>query len=133
MDGEPQSEFDVAVATVAAPSPDLSPELALIRALEDTGATFPDPPAAVALIEQAFEAAGDQRGADCLARMAARLGGTSSGEALCRVISGDTEPLRDTAARVGVSHVALFKQEKTIRKRLGLTASPYVGQKILKL
>src|ERR1700728_2997085 len=105
-EGESQSEFDVAVATVAAPSPDVSPELALFYALEDTGAAFPDSPAAVALIEQAFEAAGDRRGADCLARMAARLEGTAAAEALRRVITGNAEPLRPAAARVGTSHVA---------------------------
>jgi hypothetical protein len=34
--------------------------------------------------------------------------------------------LRDAAGRVGCSHVAIFKQEQTIRKRLGLTAPPLV-------
>lgn len=119
------TEYDVALDQTAAPELPTQPELELIHKLEDkTGAVFPDVPKAIVIIEQAFESAGDERGADCIKRMAARLEGTAAAEALRRVITDNTEPLRDAAARVGVSHVAIFKQEKTIRKRLGLTAAP---------
>jgi hypothetical protein len=128
MEGDQTNEFDVALEKTPAQEPSPSPELELIFALEEIGVKFSDVPKAVALIERAFESAGDQRGADCLARMAARLEGTASAEALKRVISGDdADPLRDAAERAGCSHVAIFKQEATIRKKLGLTAAPLIG------
>jgi hypothetical protein len=124
MDEGQPSEFEIALEKTPAPSPDVSPELALIFRIEDeTGTKFRDVPKVVSLIERAFEAAGDQRGGDCLKRMAQQLEGTAAGEALRRVITGSTETLRDAAARAGCSHIAIFKQEKTIRKRLGLTAA----------
>ena len=113
------SAFDVALDQTAAPEPQTQPELKLIYRLEETGAVFPDVPKAVEIIEQAFEAAGNERGADCVRRMVEMLKGTSAGEALQCVLT-KSQSLREAADAAGVSHVAIFHQTNTIRKRLGL-------------
>lgn len=118
------SEFDFTLDTVPAPMPSDNPASQLVFALQEIGVVFPEVPAAVDVIENALDIAGDNRGADCLAHMIARLDGSAAGEALRRVVFGSDEPLRDAAARVGSSHVAIFKQEKRIREKLGLTAEP---------
>jgi hypothetical protein len=67
----------------------------------------------------------NKRSGEVMRKILTALDGTAAAVALKRVLSGDTTPLRESAKVVGVSHVAIFKQEKTIRKRLGLTESLY--------
>jgi len=98
--------------------PEPPAEVQLLEDLLDVGVIIPDPSATLAIIGEALDQAGDQRAAEALARMAARLDGTAAGVALRRVIVGDDEPLREAAERTGTSHVAIFKQEKRIRQRL---------------
>lgn len=124
-----QTEYDIALEQTAAPEPITPSALALLYRLEEIlGVNFADAlmPKAVALVEEALDRAGDERGAECLKRIEELLNGTSAAEALRRVMTNNSEPLRDAAARVGVSHVAIYLQEKTIRKRLGLTITPLI-------
>ena len=103
-----------------------SPEQSLIYTLLELGCTIPDAPKAFEAIQRAFDEAGTRRAAESIRRMVAMLDDTAAGMALRRVISGDSTPLREAAKAAGVSHVAVFKQEKLIRKKLGLTSPPLV-------
>lgn len=117
MDAGIQSENDIALATTPAPAPDVSPELALLYALEDCGAKFPDPPASVALIEQAFESAGDLRGAEALKIIFQQLPGGRRGTelrmALTEAVGFDAE-----AERLDMSRQSLFQAVQRLKKRL---------------
>jgi hypothetical protein len=74
-EGEPQSEFDVALERTPAPGPTVPAELALIHSLQDLGVDFPDLPSAIRVVENAFDEHGDQRAAECLAIVCSRLKG----------------------------------------------------------
>lgn len=50
-----------------------------------------------------------------------KLDGTAGGVALRRVLIGSDASLREDAKAAGTSHVALWKAEKRVRGRLGLT------------
>jgi hypothetical protein len=105
---------------VCLPESSNDPALVLLHALEEIGSIFPDTSKAVALIETSLDMAGDQRGADALKRLTEKLKGTSAGEAVRRVIFGEAESLKVAAERAGVSTSAIFYQQQTIEKRLGL-------------
>jgi hypothetical protein len=92
----------------------------LLEDLLDTGATLPDPGKTLLAIESWADSLAGERAAEALRMMAEKLDGTAGGVALRRVITGDKEPLRSAAKRAGVSHVALWLQERGIRKRLNL-------------
>lgn len=65
--------------------------------------------------------------AEAFAAILAKLGNGAEGVALRRAIrGGEGETIREASARLKVSHVALFKREKRIRKRLGLTRDALV-------
>jgi len=55
---------------------------------------------------------------EALRRIAKRLGNTSAGVALERAIIGSDEPVREAARRAGVSHPAVIKNERRIRRAI---------------
>ena len=58
--------------------------------------------------------------AEAVRELVERLDGTSVGRALRRVTLGADKSLRDDAAEVGVSQVAIWKAQRVIRRRLDL-------------
>lgn len=110
----------------ALPESEFSPADDLVWQLVECGIVAPDRQGeAREIVELAFDRHGDARAADALRVIVARLEDTAAGLALRRALSGDKTPLRDAAEKAGVSHVAVWKQERTIAKRIGgLTSSP---------
>ena len=90
----------------------------LLEALKGIGASFPDPEAALLLIEVFLDQAADVRASDALGRVRELLGDTPHGLALDRVLFGPSSSLRKAAKSVGVSHVGLAKSEAKVRAQL---------------
>lgn len=80
-DGQP-SEFSIALEQTPAPEASLSLEAQLLDALIETGATFPDAAGALRAIETVLDVAGDQRAAEALGFVFARLPGGKHGQEL---------------------------------------------------
>lgn len=121
-------EFEVELEHRATPEPPISLAEGLVERLIELGTVFAPGSGQKVLeaVESALDRAGDARGAEALAHIAGKLDGTAAGTALRRVLMGDRTPLRAAADKTGFSYVALWKQEKTIRKHLGLTPAPLV-------
>lgn len=101
---------------------DLTPEARIVLKFENAGCKKPE--RLLAAIQPDLDELMDAHAMEFLRRVIAKLEGTAAGVALARTISGDATPLRESAKAAGVSHVAVFLQEKTVRKRLGLTRPP---------
>jgi hypothetical protein len=115
-------EGDVLVPVTWPDEPELTPQERLILDLLDCGCVIHTSPEVNAAVERAFDIAGYHRGADALRHLADKLKGTAAGEAVRRVITGASEPLQVAADRAHCSRTAIFLQEKTIRKRLGMSS-----------
>jgi len=91
----------------------------LLEALQEHGAKFEDPEAALLMIECFLDAAADQRAADSLRRYHQRLRAEGpGGMALARVIFGSPNSQREDAEIAGCSHTWLQKLEADIRSQL---------------
>ena len=126
MTDEP-TEFSIALEQTPAPEPELPVELLIVGVFEEfLHLCIPDAAKAdlIAELQPHLDRAGDERAGAALAHMAGRLENTAAGEALRRVICGNVESSREAARRVGCSHVAICKQEKLARRKLGLTKCP---------
>lgn len=98
---------------------ELTPEARIALAAQDAGCR--DTASLLSAIRPPIDEIADARAMEFMRRTIAKLGDTAAAIALRRVVLGDTTPLREAAKAAGVSHVAIHKQEKIIRKRLGLT------------
>lgn len=130
MKHEP-SEFEIALEQQ--PTAGLWPQpkdaaLDLLDRLESIGVTIPNPnkPAALDLIESAFDSAGDQRGAEAIAFIFSNLPGGRRGAELRAALLGtvDGTSAAQTAREFGVSPVTWHKAIHRLRDRLlGKTAN----------
>jgi transcription initiation factor TFIIIB Brf1 subunit/transcription initiation factor TFIIB len=98
--------------------PEQPASMELLDRLRECGAVIPDELGAIEAIEQAFDAEGDKRAGEGLARMVAKLGDCKESVVLRRVICGEDEPLREAAKKAGVSHVAIWKRTKKLAAQL---------------
>jgi hypothetical protein len=112
------TEFDVALATVAAPMPDVSLEAALIEALQDVGCIIPDPRRAIAAIEPILDRIGDQRAADGLHAIISRLKGKKGDEIKLALLGTMGKSLQRSANELGVSKQTLFTNIQRLRRRI---------------
>jgi hypothetical protein len=111
------NQYEVALEQTSAPAPELSDAEMIASVLEDHNVIAD---AALvfrldALIDTAAFARAGEALRHTLSKMPAR---SAAAAALRRVLLGDGEPLRECAKRCRVSHVAIHKQEKRIRKSL---------------
>jgi len=98
-------------------------ERSLMTALEDTGATFPDPGAALGAIASAFDMAGDVRAAETLAMVLARLPGGRRGQELRQALLGTLGDGTEAARENGVSKQSWFKGIQRLRQRIFKSAN----------
>ncbi len=119
MKNEPPTEYEIALATTPTPAPSQPAELDLLEALEDTGAEFPNPAAALRAIESAFDQAGDKRAAETLATIFSRLpGGRRGAELRAALLAINDGTGAETARAFGVSPQSWNKQAQRLRARL---------------
>ena len=91
----------------------------LLNALRETGATFPDPPAAIAAIAAAFDKAGDLRASETLAMVFARLPGGRRGAELRAALLGTVDGAGAEMAReFNISPVTWHKAIHRLRNRI---------------
>jgi hypothetical protein len=114
------SAFDVALATVAAPELPLDPCQELENLLLEHFAIAP--PALIESLDKLIERHAYALAGEALRRLLKKIpANTASAVALRRVLSGDREETtREAGKRCGVSHVAVLKAEKRLRKWTGL-------------
>lgn len=90
---------------------------ALIEVLADQGVMVPI--GAVAELEAVFEEQVNRRAGEAIRRIGLRLEGSAAAVALRRVLAGtEGESLREAAVGAGCSHVAIWKLERKIKRRL---------------
>lgn len=70
-------------------------------------------------LERAIDVEATRRAAEAVRRIALRLEGSAAAVALRRVLAGtEGESLREAAMGAGCSHVAIWKLERKIKRRL---------------
>ena len=113
------SQFEIALNEVAAPVPERSEAEEVCGLLADHGVDAPRE--LVLALERLIDRLAFRRAGEALHRLSLRLpSNTVAGIALARVIRGAEEPVRESAKRCKVSHVAILRAEKRIRKHLRL-------------
>lgn len=130
MTDEPTSEFDVALAQTLAPAPSDPPELALLLELTDTGAVFPDMPAAFAVVERYFDLYGDARAAEAFHRLFRNLKGKKGREIQLALDGAWERTLQEEADDLGVTRQTLARNVERMRTRIfgkRLPTGPLVG------
>ena len=117
---------DVHSLEIAAPEPTMSELEQVEIALEEAGFTLSQASRAAEALESTIERIAIERAAETIRHLLLRLGNTSAGIALQRVILGDQgESLREAAARVepkSISAAGMLKNERAIRARLTVGA-----------
>jgi hypothetical protein len=115
------------VLAVAVPEQTLTDEDRLFDCLLENGTPVERVEGAVAAIDALIDELAIRRAAECLRRLLDRLPeSTVGGAALRRLALGETESLRHSARKAGVTHRALAKAVATIRRRLGIHPPPIV-------
>ena len=124
MSDSHSSEFDVALATVAAPTPEPSEAQLISDTLAEAGYEVPEH--VVFELDKLIDALAMRRAGEALHQLSLRLPRKSAaGAALARVIRGsEGESLRQAGKRCGVSQVAILKAEKRIRRALEVNSPP---------
>lgn len=95
------------------------PEIALLQALEDAGAVFPDRAEALMVIQDGFDSNGFTAAGEAMAAILARLPGGRRGVELKLALLGATDTCIQTEAdAVGASRQSLWRSAARLRKKL---------------
>lgn len=111
-------EFEIASKTVPAPEPYEPDEFKLLDALIDAGVHIPNPAAALAQIEQAFDEYGDKRAGEALSFILKRLPGGKAGQTLRAALLGCLESGQDVADEIGETRQSFHQRVARLRKRI---------------
>jgi hypothetical protein len=93
-------------------------DVALLATLEEQGATFPNPEAALQAIESAFDIAGDERAAQTLEIIFSRLPGGRRGDELRQALLGTFGKGAESARKSRVSKQAWCTSIRRLRARI---------------
>ena len=124
------TEYEVALATAAAPEVELSPFDLLVQFVQEkAGCTLTE--SECEELERLSDSSNTRAICDYLGLVLRCANPSFRVGSLCRAVGLDSEPLRDSALQAGISHTLLAQQTAAIQKQIDLQPRPFVEARMI--